>query len=216
MKPFRTYMLIVAAVLSLVGGALVIFINVQFAQLIPQHATVLPSPLALPNFALTDGAGQIFDRDSLRGEWHLVFFGFTHCPDICPATLQQLAIARDKVNAMEGEGSKVFPQIILISVDPERDSPATMREYVANFGNGITGVTGDIDELRKLTSAFGIFFEKVTTEGAVEGDNYDVAHSAVVLLINPQAEFHALFSAPHNVEHFVKDVPIITGSTASN
>jgi protein SCO1/2 len=82
-----------------------------------------------------------------------------------------------------------------------------MREYVAHFGADITGVTGDIDELKKLTAALGIFFEK-SADGS---EDYNVAHSAVVLLINPKAEFHALFSAPHDVENFVNDVPILTG-----
>ena len=145
----------------------------------------------------------------MRGQWSLVFFGFTHCPDICPATLQQLAIARSKVLAADNGQSNSFPQIILISVDPERDTTETMREYVAHFDADIKGVSGDIEQLKILTSALGIFFEKSTDSG----EDYSVAHSAVVLLINPQAEFHALFSAPHDVEHFINDVPLLTGST---
>jgi protein SCO1/2 len=94
-------------------------------------------------------------------------------------------------------------------VDPERDTTETMREYVAHFDADIKGVSGDIEQLKILTSALGIFFEKSTDSG----ENYNVAHSAVVLLINPQAEFHAWFSAPHDVEHFVNDVPLLTGST---
>ena len=83
------------------------------------------------------------------------------------------------------------------------------EEYVTHFDADIRGVTGDIEQLKILTAALGIFFEKSTDSG----EDYNVAHSAVVLLINPQAEFQALFSAPHEVEHFVNDVPLLTGST---
>jgi protein SCO1/2 len=209
MPPLRQTLLVILALLALVGGAVAVFNQLQSGQQPPAHATVLPTPLPLPEFALLDDSGTRFDRQSLQGEWSLVFFGFTNCPDICPATLQQLAIARNKVLAANDGQDKSFPRIVLISVDPERDSVETMHEYVAHFGAGIKGVTGSIDELRKLTSTLGIFFEKSTDDS----DNYNVAHSAVVLLINPQGEFHALFSAPHNVDHFVNDVPLLTGAT---
>jgi protein SCO1/2 len=209
MQPIRKITLITLAVLALGGGATMVFMQLQGVQQPPSHATVMPTPSPLPDFALLDEAGNQFDRQSMRGQWNLVFFGFTHCPDICPATLQQLAIARSKVLAAGSGQSDSFPQIVLISVDPERDTVATMHEYVAHFDADIRGVTGDIEQLKILTTALGIFFEKSTDSGA----DYNVAHSAVVLLINPQAELQALFSAPHDVEHFVNDVPLLTGST---
>jgi len=209
MHQIRKIVFISIAVLALGGGASAVFMQLQGPHQLPAYATVMPTPLPLPEFELLDQSGKQFDRQSLRGGWSLVFFGFTHCPDICPATLQQLAIARDKVIAA-GNGQDIsFPQIILISVDPERDNVAIMREYVGHFGADIKGVTGSIEELKKLTSVLGIFFEKSTDSS----EDYNVAHSAVVLLINPDAEFHALFSAPHAVENFVNDVPLLAGST---
>ena len=209
MNPIRKFILVTLAVLAVGGGATMVFMQLQGVREPPSHATVMPTPSPLPDFALLDQSGNRFDRQSMRGQWSLVFFGFTHCPDICPATLQQLAIARSKVLAADSGQSNSFPQIILISVDPERDTMEIMREYVAHFDADIKGVSGDIEQLKILTSALGIFFEKSTDSG----EDYSVAHSAVVLLINPQAEFHALFSAPHDVEHFVNDVPLLTGST---
>ena len=208
MNPIRKFLFITLTVLAIGGGATAVFMQLQGAHEPPAHATVMPTPLPLPEFELRDHSGGLFNRQALRGQWSLVFFGFTHCPDICPATLQQLAIARGKVMAADGGQSNSFPQIVLVSVDPERDTTEIMREYVAHFGADIKGVTGDIDELQKLTSALGIFFEK----SADSSDDYNVAHSAVVLLIDPQAEFHALFSAPHDIENFVNDVPLLTGS----
>lgn len=169
----------------------------------PTTATVLPAPMPLPEFALTDHDGTPFGRDELRGSWQLLFFGFTHCPDICPATLQQLAVAKKRL-ADAGQG---FPEIILVSVDPERDTPAVLADYVSHFGAGIRGVTGSPEEIARLTAPLGIYHAK----SGEEGGNYSVDHSAVVLLIDESGQWHALFSAPHNVENFVHDIPLLTG-----
>ena len=168
----------------------------------PRVATVLPGAAELPDFALLDQDGEPFGRDTFKGHWNLVFFGFTHCPDICPLTLQVLANAQQQLAAA---GESPLPRIVLVSVDPERDTPDVIRNYVGYFGDGHLGVTGDIGELRKLTGSLGIFFEK----SAIDDDSYSVDHSAVVLLLNPDGRLHALFSAPHEAENFVHDLPII-------
>ena len=98
-----------------------------------------------------------------------------------------------------------LPRIVLVSVDPERDVPELMRAYVASFGNDILGVTGDLVELQKLTKSLGIYFAKSFTDDG----NYTMDHSAVVLVINPEGAFQALFSAPHEIENFVHDLPIV-------
>jgi len=185
------------------GGTLFMVLAFQGPRGQPLHATILPQAASLPRFSLLDQNGAVFNNESLNDHWSLIFFGFTHCPDICPATLTQLAMARSQVLA-GGEGT--FPDIVLISVDPERDTPEVMAAYIGQFGDGLTGVTGSVTELRKLTSALGIFFENAVDEHG----NHGVNHSAVVIMINKHGEFHALFSAPHNVDHFVADIPLIT------
>jgi protein SCO1/2 len=194
---------------AFVGGTLFMTLAFQGPRDIALHATILPQPGTLPHFSLLDQDGAEFSNESLHGQWSLLFFGFTHCPDICPATLQQLAIARSRVLQ---QGAADFPNIVLISVDPERDTPDVMAEYVAHFGDGVTGVTGSLTELRTLTAALGIFFEKSDGDNGDNGD-YTVGHSAAVIVINKNAEFHALFSAPHNIDHFVADIPLITESS---
>lgn len=166
-------------------------------------AFLLPTPTALPEFSLVDQAGNVVTRDTFKNHWNLVFFGFTHCPDICPTTLQILAAARTELVAA---GQQPVPRIVLVSVDPERDSPDVIGRYVDHFGVGNLGITGHLDELRKLTSGLGIYFEKQ----AGDDDNYAVDHSAAVLVINPDGEFHALFSGPHEVQNYVHDVPLLT------
>ena len=168
----------------------------------PRTATVLPAPIELPDFSLLDQSGQTIGKDVFAGQWDLVFFGFTHCPDICPLTLQVLATARRELAAA---GQAPLPRIVLVSVDPERDTPEQMRQYIDYFGDGNLGITGSLEEIRKLTNGLGIFFAKVSADD----DEYTVDHSAVVLLINPGGEFHALFGSPHDAANYVHDLPLI-------
>ena len=167
-----------------------------------QTAYVLPAATPLPDFALLDQDGNEVTPDTFRDHWDLVFFGFTHCPDICPATLQILSAAREELSS---NGQSPLPRIVLVSVDPERDTPELLAKYVAYFGDDNLGVTGSLEETRKLTSALGIYFEKQPGET----DNYSVDHSAAVLVVNPDAEFHALFGGTHRIENFLHDLPIL-------
>lgn len=190
--------------LAFAAGSVIMYRAFQGGSAQPAFATVWPGSKPLPEFTLTDQSGNMFTRASLKGKWSLLFFGFTRCPDICPATLQQLAIANSRL----AESGIEVPDIVLVSVDPERDSPDAMATYVSHFGGDIHGVTGDIAELRKLTSAAGIFFEK----SELPGGGYSVDHSAVVLVINENAAIHASFSAPHTIDSFVNDVPVLMRS----
>lgn len=180
-----------------------IFVAVRMqAPAEPTTAFILPAPTPLPEFTLLDQYGQAATRDALRHQWNLVFFGFTHCPDICPTTLQVLSAAR---RTLAETGHDPLPRIVLVSVDPERDTPELMARYLDYFGDDNLGITGSLDEVHKLAKGLGIFFEK--QPGDVT--NYAVDHSAAVLLVNPDAEFHALFSGSHLSENFVHDLPLI-------
>jgi protein SCO1/2 len=169
-----------------------------------QTAFAIPLPNALPDFSLLNQAGQAVNAESFRGQWDLVFFGFTNCPDVCPTTLQVLASVRRE---LKEAGAKSLPRIVLVSVDPERDTPEILGQYVDYFGEGNLGVTGGIEGIRTLTAALGIYFEKAPTSDT----DYGVDHSAAVLVINPDGEFSALFRAPHIIANYVHDLPIIMG-----
>ena len=203
MHPARKILVFVFVFSAFAGGAVFMYLATQGARQQPVAATILPAPAALPTLSLIDDSGSIFTNADLQDGWQVVFFGFTHCPDICPATLQQLALARKRVV----DAGSQFPEIILVSVDPERDSPEVLQRYVSNFGDGVRGITGPLEEIRKLTSAVGIFFEKA---GDINGE-YTVDHSAAVLLIDDHGDWHSLFSAPHDVDNFVHDIPLLTG-----
>jgi protein SCO1/2 len=157
--------------------------------------------LELPEFELLDHDGNAVGRDVFRDHWNLVFFGFTHCPDICPMTLAVLADAKRQM----ADRGLALPRIVLVSVDPERDTPEKLRQYLGYFGEGNLGLTGDLDEISKLTKALGIYFSKTSADG---GD-YSVDHSAVVVLINPDGRQQGIFSSPHEAGNFVNDMPMI-------
>ena len=196
---------ILAAVV--LGVALVagIFVALRMQEeAVPTTALVLPEPSAVPEFSLLDQHGRPVDRSVFSGQWDLVFFGFTHCPDICPMTLQVLATAKA---ALAERGQSPLPRIVLVSVDPERDTPELMRRYVDYFGAGNLGITGSLAGIEKLTAGLGIYFKKQDAED----ENYVVDHSAAVLVIDPQGRFSALFSGPHAVDDYVRDLPLIMG-----
>jgi protein SCO1/2 len=198
-----TRQLIPVAILLLAfgGGAILLFLAVTAGEPAPVRASILPEPRALPAFSLTNQQGRPFTREGLSGEWRLIFFGFTHCPDICPATLQQLAIARKQA---VGNGD-LFPGIVLVSVDPERDTPEILETYLRNFGSDLTGLTGTVEAVRELTRPLGIYFKK---SGGLDAD-YGVDHSSVVLLVDDRTNWRAVFSAPHDVDSFVHDVSLL-------
>lgn len=197
----RKYFIVSVALVAIVTGSWLSW-RLMVPPPRPQTATMLPAPADLAAFSLLDQNGNTFSRDDFGGEWNLVFFGFTHCPDVCPLTLQVLANARQQMRAA---GQDVLPRIVLVSVDPERDSPDVIGQYVAHFADGSIGVTGDLAELRKLTDGLGIYFEKSN----IDGDNYSVDHSAVVIVVDPDVKYRALFGAPHLAENFAHDLPII-------
>lgn len=197
----RKYFVITVAVVAIITGTWLTW-RVAVPPPQPQTATLLPAAAQLADFSLLDHRGNAFSSADFDGHWNLVFFGFTHCPDICPLTLQVLANARQ---TMAENAATVLPRIVLVSVDPERDTAQIIGQYVSHFGADVVGVTGELAEIRKLTDGLGIYFEKSN----VDGDNYSVDHSAVVVVINPDGDFHAIFSAPHKAENFVHDLPII-------
>lgn len=173
----------------------------------PRFAFRLPQAIGLQEFRLLDQDGDVLTNDWFIDRWTLVFFGFTHCPDICPATLQLLSAARQQMAA--ADPAATLPDILLITVDPERDTVEALKQYVGHFGEGVYGATGMLAELGKLTTTLGIYFERQAATSENELQDYNVAHSAHVVVIDQRGNYHAVFSAPHRIEAFVTDMPIL-------
>jgi protein SCO1/2 len=190
-----------AVVLLLAAGAGALLAKQQLrspAKVELVTGTRLIPPRELAEFSLVSHAGESFERDDLNGHWTLMFFGFTHCPGICPMTLTTLADVRKRLHDLP---SDELPQIVLVSVDPERDTPARMAQYVVKFDAPVLGVTGTAAAIGEFAAGVGITHRKVPTGGS----EYMMDHSAVVLLLDTQGREAAVFSPPHNAEQLAAD-----------
>ena len=154
-----------------------------------ENATILNPSRDLPSFALVDQDGRALPPDFLHGHWSLVFFGFTHCPDVCPTTLAALAQLRKQLSALSA-GEQ--PRVVFVSVDPERDTPPRLKEYVRFFDPSFTAVTGTPDEVQKVAKAFSVPFMKVP----LPDGGYTVDHGAGVFVIAPSGHVVAYASPP--------------------
>jgi protein SCO1/2 len=148
-------------------------------------------------FKLIDQNGKdVTDRD-FRGRYMLVFFGFTHCPDICPAELQVMSAALDRLG---DKASKVVP--IFITLDPERDTQGVMADYVKNFGPNFVGLTGSPEAVAATAKAYRVAYAKVEEQGTADG--YTVDHSALVYLMGPDGEYVTHFAYGTSADKMAK------------
>lgn len=168
-----------------------------------RYATVLQPPLQLPDFELVDENGNRFDRAAFQDKWSLVFFGFTHCPDVCPTTLMQLKMARGKLQTDLAITTPL--RIVFVSIDPERDTPEVIAPYVRYFGDDVTGLTGDPAQIDIFARALGAFYQKVE----MKNGDYAMDHSAGVMLVDPAGQYRALFNAPFQPELFIRDLQLL-------
>lgn len=151
-----------------------------------------PYPKPIGDFALVDDHGRPFDRDRLAGKWSFLFFGFTHCPDVCPTTLATLADVAGRLRAPAGGAPY---QYVFVTVDPQRDTPERLAEYVDYFDERFIGVRGDDGALTKLTRELGVVWFRGEPE---EDGAYIVDHTAAVLFVDPEVRLVGVFSAPHD------------------
>lgn len=152
-------------------------------------AYMFETPRALPEFELTDHHGNAFTLDNLRDNWTLVFFGFTHCPDICPTTM---ALLSQFMEQLDGLAEHTDTQVVMVTVDPARDDVEQLALYVPYFNPEFLGVTGDFLDIHRFATNLNTPFRKVPGQG----ENYQVDHSANVVLINPRGDYQGFFKAP--------------------
>ncbi len=143
------------------------------------------------DFALVDEESKPFTPAALKGKWSLLFFGFTYCPDICPTTMAQLNQFYKELDMQYAADT----QIIMVSVDPARDDPAKLRDYVRYFNPQFRGVTGEFLEIQKFATALNMPFAKVPGGG----DNYQIEHGGNIAIVNPQGHYVGFFKTPHEL-----------------
>jgi protein SCO1/2 len=195
-RSVRTTVIILVAFVALIFfsviGRYVFLSDSQEAEPAPDltelNTYVYDQPRALAEFTLTNEQGETVTGDSLKGHWTFAFVGYTNCPDVCPAAMANLRSA-DKLLAND----LPQPDYLLVSADPEHDTPEKLRNYTAFFGPDFHGLTGDLDTIRALAKSLNAAFSHRQVDGELMVD-----HSSHFALINPDGKLAAVMQPPHN------------------
>lgn len=195
---------IVAAIVALILGLIV-------SRLLPGNGTpdqaalndagviLLPKSRALPALSMMDQNGANVAVDGFKGKWTLMFFGYTFCPDICPVTLAQIKQIRSELPKAAVERMRV----VLVSVDPHRDTPQQLKQYLSYFDPQYIGLTAPVEDIQKLASAVSIPFIPADTSKP----NYFVDHSGNLALIGPDGTQRGFIRAPLNSQKLIRQLP---------
>ncbi len=157
-------------------------------------------PAAVPiggPLRLTDQDGKPFDSTSLTGKPYAVFFGFTHCPDACPTTLSEIARVEDELGAPAKELTTLF-----VTVDPERDTPSVLKEYISNFGGNTVALSGTPEEVAQAAKEYRVFYKKVPTSDG----GYTMDHTAVLYLMDRKGAFRDVIAYSEDHDRYVDKI----------
>lgn len=165
---------------------------------VTENATVFRPPRAIPVLDLLDQDGRPFTAQSLRDHWSVVFFGFTHCPDVCPTTLTVMAQMKKQLADLPATQQ---PRVMLFTVDPERDTPERLREYVRFFDASFGAATGTVEGVQQAAAAFAVPFAKVP----LPQGGYTMDHGAGVFFVAPDGTVLAYSSPPLRAESLARD-----------
>lgn len=171
--------------------------------------TQLPSPRPLQPFTLTAQDGQALTLDSLHDHWTFLAIGYTTCPDICPTLMATFAAVARQISP---NAAKPAANFLFVSVDPERDTPQRLAEYVHSFNPNFWGATGSDAALQAFVQQLGLLYQRVAVPGSALG--YVVDHSSTIILIDPKARLSAVFSAPHDSQAVAKDFAMLVARYA--
>ncbi|NNT93757.1 SCO family protein [Stutzerimonas nitrititolerans] len=201
----KTVFILVALVALVIGLTVYRVLNserqVDPTQLLDAGIVILPQGRDVPKLTLTNQDGEPVQVDQLDGKWTLLFFGYTFCPDICPATLAELRQLRGQLP------DEVREQLrpVLVSVDPARDTPEQLKQYLEFFGEGFVGLTGTLDDIQTLANGVGIPF----IPGDTSRENYTVDHSGNLVIIGPDGRQHGFIRAPLKVQKLSQQLPAL-------
>ncbi|WP_312921303.1 SCO family protein [Stutzerimonas nitrititolerans] len=201
----KTVFILVALVALVIGLTVYRVLNserqVDPTQMLDAGIVILQQGRDVPKLTLTNQDGEPVQVDQLEGKWALLFFGYTFCPDICPATLAELRQLRSQLP------DEVREQLrpVLVSVDPARDTPEQLKQYLEFFGEGFVGLTGTLDDIQTLANGVGIPF----IPGDTSRENYTVDHSGNLVIIGPDGRQHGFIRAPLKVQKLSQQLPAL-------
>ena len=201
----KTVFILVALVALVIGLTVYKVLNTErqldTAELLDAGIVMLPQGRDMPDVTLTNQDGEAVSMEQLEGRWNLLFFGYTFCPDICPATLAELRQLRGSLP--EEVNQRLQP--ILVSVDPERDTPEQLKKYLDYFGAGFIGLTGPLDDIQTLANAAGVPF----IPGDTSKKDYTVDHGANLALIGPDGRLRGFIRAPMRTEKLAEQLSAV-------
>jgi protein SCO1 len=176
-----------------------------------QVVKLFDQPRELPSFSLQQSDGTQLVPGELKGHWTLVFLGFTHCPDVCPTTLAQLAQAQKQWAALP---DSTRPRVLFVSVDPERDSPDAIGEYAHGFDRDTLAATTDVPALESFARSLSMVFAKVPAPAGAPPDQYSIDHSASIAVLDPQARMAGVIMPPLDPRAVATDMATLTQASA--
>lgn len=205
----KTLFVLVAAVALVLGLTVNKVLNskgdgTDKVALLDAGIVLLPQSRSLPGLSLTNQDGQAQVVDQLKGQWSLLFFGYTFCPDICPATLAQLR----QLKGMLPAETQAQLRVVLVTVDPHRDNPEQLKKYLGFFDPAFMGLTGAQEDLQKLAGAVSIPYIPADTSK----ENYTVDHSGNLVIIGPDGTQRGFIRAPLNNDKLAAQLPGLLGA----
>lgn len=197
------------AVIVAVIGVVALGIGIWLGQVVTDTVTQPPleisgilfdEPKEIDDFTLIHHTGEPMHREQFQGKWTFLYFGFTYCPDVCPMALAELSQVQQQLSQQGLDEDNAY---MLVSVDPQRDTPERLGEYTAYFNKKFQGATGTPEELAKLAKQFGVVYMRAP--GQEDETNYTIDHSSTVILVNPDGYLQAVFTPPHKPETMAAD-----------
>lgn len=171
--------------------------------------TILSGALPMPDFSLEEASGKRYTNADLMGHWSFIFFGFSNCPYVCPTTLAQLNMMEKQLKA---DGVTNLPQVLMVSVDPSRDTAQRMHSYVTSFNPAFIGLRASVDKTLKLAKEMKVSFAKVQAPGN-DSSRYTITHTATITVVGPEGKVRAYLSYPHKALVMVRDYELILRSS---
>ena len=158
---------------------------------------ILTRPMELNNFELIDQYNQTFNNKSLVGNWTIIFFGYTNCPDVCPTTIYKLAEIKNEI--IEKLPSENF-NTVLVTLDPDRDTPERLDEYIGYFDKTMLGVTGTYEDIQTFASSLSVFYQRINKD-----EGYDFNHTASIFVLDKDGSLFATMSPANPVSELKDD-----------
>lgn len=197
-RPLRTLMFVIVGLVIGLGLGWLLF---SWLRPPSYHGQVIGSQNPVTNFKLTGPGGEPVDLIDFRGKVVMIYFGYTFCPDVCPATMVEL---RTAVQALGRKADEV--QVLMVSLDPERDTPEALETYVTHFDPSFIGLTGTEDEIITASTPFGIFYEREEGSAAT---GYLINHTATVMVLDKRGYLRLVYPFDTPGEDMAKDLRIL-------